>query len=375
MYRLTSLGIAALKQKGISNFRSHLVIIKSKSRSSSRTSPEIGTMLISLQPFSSGDFRTIETICKQMKFDMMLTPTSCLDPIFEKLTSPSEYESVVENYPMNLSPPTDDSPFFFHMVRLQHAFRSDLWDTTLMYFNSRAIIVLIVLTGVICCMAFLCILLPVLFSRERKPFKKTIPLTLFFGGIGLGYMLVEISLMQKLIIFLGHPTYGLSVVLFALLISSGLGSYSTEFAYSTPIRSGFIRLPILIFILSLLGIAGPKAISHYQYLETWNRMVVAVIIIFPAGFFMGMAFPLGMKLANETLPKFTPWFWGINGAASISASVLGTALSITSGISATFYVGLLCYLLAFIGFCFSHLRKSGQKCCMKRRLEKRCDVA
>jgi hypothetical protein len=163
-------------------------------------------------------------------------------------------------------------------------------------------------------------------------------------------MLIETSQMQRLIIVLGHPAYGLSVVLFALLLSSGIGSYFTEgIGSETLARSGRVRLMTLVLALIAFGALTPLAASHFESATTPVRIAVAVAILFVPGLFMGMAFPLGMKLAAGRV-HLTPWLWGVNGATSVCASVVAVGIALTWSISAAFWTGCACYLVALIAF-------------------------
>jgi uncharacterized membrane protein YciS (DUF1049 family) len=176
-------------------------------------------------------------------------------------------------------------------------------------------------------------------------------LLVYFCGIGLGFMLVEIALLQRLIIFLGHPTYGLSVVLFAMLLSSGLGSWTTErIAGGALAAAGRARLAALLVVLSVLGLVAQPLMAAMDHLATPVRILVAIVLIFPAGFFMGMAFPMGMKVAARGWEAVTPWLWGLNGALSVTASVLAMALSLAFSISGTYWVGVACYVGVLASF-------------------------
>jgi hypothetical protein len=170
------------------------------------------------------------------------------------------------------------------------------------------------------------------------------PLLAYFAAIGLAFMLVEISQLQQLSIFLGHPTYGLSVVLFSLLLSSGLGSFSTT---SIDDRAASLtRLGILLAVLSALGLATPAILHALRGASMALRITVAVLILFPMGLFMGMAFPIGMKLAARRSETLTPWLWGVNGATSVLASVLAVVIALSAGITTTYWVGTACYVVA-----------------------------
>jgi uncharacterized membrane protein YciS (DUF1049 family) len=167
-------------------------------------------------------------------------------------------------------------------------------------------------------------------------------------------MLVEIAQMQRLILLLGHPTFSLSVVLFGLLIASGLGSFATERVtpaqLSATARS---RLLTLIGILVIVGFVTPVATRLFQGAATPLRIAVALLLLMPAGFFMGMAFPIAMKIGLARQPSMTPWLWGINGATSVTASVLAVMISSAWGISAAWWSGVVCYVVATLAIVWS----------------------
>ena len=215
----------------------------------------------------------------------------------------------------------------------------------------RAVATLAILFAVVSVLTAVCILLPLWLTRDRVRLGGTGPLLAFFIAIGLGFMLIETSQMQRLIIALGHPTYGLSVVLFALLLSSGIGSFLTAgVSIERAASAGRVRLAALVAVLALFGAITPAIVRWSEPAPTPIRVVAAVVLLFPAGLVMGMAFPLGMKLAAERARELTPWLWGLNGAASVLASVLSVCIALTWSISAAFWAGWLCYVAALLAF-------------------------
>jgi predicted membrane-bound spermidine synthase len=171
----------------------------------------------------------------------------------------------------------------------------------------------------------------------------------------MGFMCIEISQMQRLMIFLGHPAYGLSVVLFCLLLSSGLGSFSTRAVADCNLqRSALIRFSSLLILLVVFGMLTPYLLTTYRGSITILRILIAAAILIPLGFFMGMAFPLGMRFAFVKDASLTPWFWAVNGATSVCASVFASIISLSFGISASFWVGALCYGATFMAY--KHMR-------------------
>jgi hypothetical protein len=188
---------------------------------------------------------------------------------------------------------------------------------------------------------------PLALTTDRRALAGTTPLFVFFAGIGFGFMLIEISQMQRLIVFLGHPTYGLSVVLFAMLASSGVGSLVAGRFHAVGIRAA-APLGALVAALAVFGAATPLAIGGFDSATTSVRIAVAVGLLFPIGFFMGMAFPLGMRAAAHRAPALAPWLWGINGATSVCASVIAVAIALHWGIAASFWTGVACYVAATV---------------------------
>jgi hypothetical protein len=160
---------------------------------------------------------------------------------------------------------------------------------------------------------------------------------IYFAAIGLAFMLVEIGQLERLIIFLGHPIYGLTVVLFVVLLSSSLGSLASH-------RFGrlFWYLPV---VLAAFIILSPSITRQFEAAGTPVRIAVSSLILFPCGFFMGMAFPLGIKRASYR-DEPTAWYWGINGAFSVVSSVLAVVIAVFWGVTVTLIAGLGVYVIA-----------------------------
>jgi hypothetical protein len=351
-YRLTSLAAEALRQEGVANPREHIVLVRNLRDGPKQTTAGAATMLVSRAPFPAQDLDRIEEVARDMKFDIVLSPRFALDPVFATLASGSDLSHGARLLPLNLSPPTDDCPFFFNFVPFRKAFDSRLWEEGgSPSFNLQAVFVLVVLLVFVLVLTLLCILVPLLKKTRKDTLRGGMWHLLFFAAIGFGFLLIEISQMQRLIIFLGHPTYALSVVLFVLLVSSGLGSYSTQrIDLPAGTSSAFVRLLLLLGVLAAFGMLTPRAIAAFGASTTPQRILVAMGILFPMGVVMGMAFPLGFKSAANTSNALTPWLWGINGATSVCGSVLGLVSALNAGISATFWSGFACYAAACSAF-------------------------
>jgi hypothetical protein len=169
--------------------------------------------------------------------------------------------------------------------------------------------------------------------------------TLYFALIGTGFMMVEIGLLQRMTVFLGHPTYSLSVLLFSLILTTGMGSFLSE----KLTLDGRARITTWAIVtggyLILLPFVLSELFASFNYATLTVRIAICVVAITPAGLLLGFGFPTGMRLIAAIDSRPTPWFWGINGAAGVLASISAIALSLALGITATLTAGALCYFL------------------------------
>jgi hypothetical protein len=340
-YRLVSLAAEALRQQGITDPRRHILL-------GALTAPlggnGVGTILVSPSPFSDADVAHFTQVNRDMAFATLLTPSAAADPMLAALADSAALPRAVADVPFDLSPPTDDRPFFFHMLRWRSLFNPVLWAHGATAFNVQAVFLLATLLLVTAGLTALCIIGPLWLTTRRETLRGAPPFFVFFGAIGVGFMLIEISQMQRLNVFLGHPTYGLSAALFSLLLSSGLGSLTTGWAAERV--SARVRLLCLLAVLIAFGGLTPLVVRGFAAAATPLRIAAAVAMLAPLGFCMGMAFPLGMELAARRTPALAPWLWGINGATSVCASVIALVIALTWGIAASFWTGFACYALA-----------------------------
>lgn len=351
IYRLTSLAAASLKQFGVQDPRQHIILMRNpKSSWSKHGNIGIGTVLVSPQPFSNVDLKSVETVAQQLHFDLILTPEFSVDQNLESLASGKvDFDGDSALSIMNLDSPTDNSPFFFLTIRLRDIFKKEIWQQGMVSQNVLPVYILGAVLIVVVALSFLCIVVPILLTAKKIDLRGSLSLFIFFVAIGLGFMMVEISQMQRLIIFLGHPTYGLSVVLFSLLLSSGAGSGFTKRIMKPESNTPpALFLFLLLIVIFGFGLFTPYSIHLFEGSETSIRILVAVGLLMPVGFFMGMPFPIGMRLATAQLPLVTPWLWGINGAISVCASVFAMIIALSDGISTAFWVGAASYGIAWL---------------------------
>jgi hypothetical protein len=350
-YRLVSLATAALGVRGVRTPRDHILMLSQVGGPSGLPGGGVATILVSPTPFSREDVDLLEQVSRRFQFPLILTPRAAGDETFAALASGKDISALYAAFPVNITAPTDDSPFFFHSLRLRDLLRGG-WrgvDPAGHQINTNAVWVLGMLLVTVLILTTLCVVVPLWLTSERAALRGARPLFVYFAAIGLGFMLVEISQMQRLMIFLGHPTYGLSVVLFAMLLSSGIGSLLTG-AVDRSGRRAAAPLALLVGVLAVFGVATPLLIRAFEAATTPGRIAVAIAILFPIGLLMGMAFPLGMRLASARAPALTPWLWGVNGATSVCASVLAVAIALNTGIASSFWTGVACYVTAALAF-------------------------
>jgi len=352
IYRLITLAREALRAEGIASIRRHLIIVRTEGRGQRGIASDgVGTLLLSPTPFSDADVDAVSAEAGKLGFVTVLSPRQDGDAVAQQLLSDENVSALLRDFPINITAPTDDSPFFFQMLRLRDMFKLDLLSAGKQSANMAAVFILGALLLTVILLSTLCIGLPLILGAGTGALRGSGSLLGYFAAIGLGFMLIETSQMQRLIIVLGHPTYGLTVVLFALLLSSGVGSYLTgRLDARGAERYAPALLGALLGLLVVFGVVTPWIAAQFEASVTWLRILVAVAVLVPPGILMGTAFPLGMKLASSRADALTPWLWGVNGALSVCASVLAVAIALSWSISAAFWAGFAAYVAAFASY-------------------------
>lgn len=259
-------------------------------------------------------------------------------------------DSFFEDYKFDVRPATDDRPFFFHTFK---------WRTLpeLLRLGSRAgaplvewgylILVATVLQSLVA--AVVLILLPLGWVRRPSVGPGRAGVVVFFAGLGLGFMLLEIASFERFTLYLGHPTYSVAVVLAAFLVFAGLGSASSR---RFLVRGGRWRptprtVSILILGLGSLYLIGlPGLLRASIALPLSCKVGFTVAILAPLGFLLGMPFPLGLAQAADRSSVLVPWAWGINGSASVVGAAAAPLIALHLGYSAVILAGLVSYSLA-----------------------------
>jgi len=354
--RLTNMFIEHLVQNGLGDVGRRLIIV-----SQTREQYRRATVLVKNGVFSPEESASVLAAAKQYDFSVVYAPyvdptdleSSDYSRLFRSLIDPQAYglsarAELVKTYPKNLTPPTDDRPFFFFMRYFRDIFRPDPEDHPSRQIALPLLYGMFVTFGLF---GLLTIFLPLYLSRNvdirRAPYRLR-SLT-YFVGLGVGYILIEISLIQRLTIFLGHPTYSFVVVLTTLLCSSGLGSLASGIwmAGPSPRKLLVVLAGILVIVLFYILFVY-NTFTSLMWLDKPLRILLAVLTIFPSGFLMGMCFPMGMQIVRRFHEHLVPWGWGVNGAFSVFGSICSLVLALNFGFKAMMGVGGAFYALAFV---------------------------
>src|SRR5216684_4055355 len=372
--KLFATALAALERKGIGEPGQQLALIRSWNTT---------TLIVKNGTFTAEDVARIRTFAAERSFDIDYYPGierveadrfNVLDQpyLFEgaaALIRPDR-QTFIESYKFDLSPATDERPYFFDFFRWRALpellERRSLGGAALLDWGYLVLVATLVQALVL---SLVLILAPLAFRHGAgEPVSSRGRVALYFLAIGLGFLFVEIASIQRFVLFLGHPVYAIPVVLCAFLFFAGLGS---GFAPKLTARldalcrappSGWIggwrgrlRLPTSAISLAVAGIASaallhlillPPIFRWLMPLPDPPKIILSLLLIAPLAFCMGMPFPLALSRLAQRAPDLVPWIWGINGCASVVGAILATLLAMSIGYTAVVVIAIGLYLLA-----------------------------
>src|SRR5712672_4734553 len=332
-YRLVAIAASALQRKGVpaAELAQHVVALNVGN---------IVTVITRPDAFTNAQWQGARTRLLAQGFKILLGPDVAFDAITSTLMSGKADSAFLASLPANIAASTDDNPFFFYTARF-----GDLASMPISALsnNSAAVSVTLLLMIVSLCACVYYIITPFVRLARRMPLSVLTPPVAYFCAIGMGFMLIEISQMQRLMVFLGHPVYGLGVVLFTILLFSGIGSVTV--GAHAPRRGAVIeRVVALLTTLVAAGLLTPLLTTWARSEATDTRILLSVLLLAPPSFCAGMMLPLGLSIWRRHA-ELLPFFWSANGITSMFASVLGMALSIAFGIAQTYSLGVCFYLV------------------------------
>jgi hypothetical protein len=306
--------------------------------------------LVRPRPFTRQEVDLLQRYCAENGFEPVHLPYRSIhnEMSWFLSASPALRALYIRRSVIRRDPPTDDSPFVWPYFKWQYVFhpahRYDRWAMS----NGQLVLLPLSAVAVLCCLLF--ILGPLgLFRRRGIRSPAASGLAVYFAALGFGFMFIEISFIQKFVLFLGYPTYSLTVVLSALLVSSGLGSLASQRLISRAERSLASAVAALLTLGALYLLLGTALFAAFLGYALWLRIVVAVAMIAPLGFAMGMFFPTGIRVVNEVAPQFVPWAWGINASTSVVAAILAVMLAMSVGFRLVAVCALVIYVIGVLG--------------------------
>jgi hypothetical protein len=342
--RLVALATASLLDHGVKRPVDHLALV---------ARGRVATLLTSPSPLAAPDLEAIEAVAEAEDFDILLLPGRTPgDPLLGAIVSSPSLDALLEtvaDQPLDFTPPTDRRPYFFNLVKPSRLLADFAHFTggAIATGNLMATVVLIVLCGITLLLATLTIRLPL--ERRGRPSMpaSTFPIAVaYFGCLGAGYMMVQIPLMQRFSVYLGHPTWSIAIVLFSMILATGLGSMASDRIPrdSLPVAVLAVPLGIAGALVGAIALLGPATEATIAYGLAVRCAVVATFTM-PVAFLLGFCFPLGMRLVEQLSDEAMPWMWGINGALGVFASVIVVAVSIWAGIDVSLMVAAGLYAI------------------------------
>ncbi|MCG6921709.1 MAG: hypothetical protein LJF15_11600 [Acidobacteria bacterium] len=348
MLRLVSMALAVMHERGVPDPARHLVIARAGMDEYGRAQC---TLLLKRRPFSEDEITVLETAVAASELELIYTPRTRPNNDFRRLIEAPDPQTLWSSHPTNIAPVWDNSPFFFNSVRVSELgalmTASPEWRKTNL--GTLSLIALLVISIVL---VSLFILLPLALARGRAlregqgtgPALRHIS---YFGCLGAGFILVEVAMIQKCILFLGHPVYALAVVLFGLLVFSALGSWrSSGIPDAELVRRVLRHIGFLVAVLLLYAATLTPLFQNTVDLPRGTRIAITVLLLAPLGLAMGVPMPSGIRVLSRRAPGLIPWAWGINGAASVTGSIAALVLALFAGFTQVLLMGTGFYVVA-----------------------------
>jgi spermidine synthase len=362
--RLITLAMDALARLGQTNPARHVMVVRDD------TSKLYGwgaqdTVLISRNPFSESDVARARQLLSEAKMEAVYLPgqdaASPSGRAFAELLLSPNAPSFWRSYRYDVSPVSDDRPFFFYTVQPR-----DLWNfvTTANtesadYKINRAVPLLFALVAVSIGATLLILILPRLVLGARLPQHPGVFVFLmYFLCLGAGYILIQVALIQKFVLLLGHPTYALTVIVFSMLVASGAGSFWSRRVIADDDGRLIQVLAGVAIVVALLAFTSPALTAAAVSWTLPAKMLITALAIAPGAFLMGMPFPSGLRRLEERHPPSVRWAWSLNAAASVLGSGGAIVLAIYTGLRATLLFGGALYLVAMLVILATRVERS-----------------
>jgi hypothetical protein len=346
--RLLSLAREALERLGEKEPWRHVLVARENTQLIDQWGAT-DTVIITRKPIAREDIPRMVSMIGFANLQTVYFPGTPFPSAFSEFLRAPDPERFYDRYPYDVSPVNDNRPFFFYTVQPRDLldFLRYAYASSADYKINKAVPLLFGLVGVSVLATLITLALPPLLLGTRLPREKGLRRFLvYFLAIGVGYILIQVALIQKFVLFLGHPTYALTVIIFSMLVSSGVGSFFSKRVIggrSADWQRVLLCVAGLVVVLALIAV---PVTSFGVGWALWVKVLVSVVLIAPAGFVMGMPFPTGLAYLEGRHAPSVRWAWSLNAASSVMGSALSMFLALYLGLLQTLFVGAAMYLLA-----------------------------
>ena len=346
--RLVSLAQEACARRGL-DAAQHIAIVQHRT---------VMSFILKRSPFAPEEVTRLQRAADELGFTLLYAPglpaPAVKDPAEMRAmgTSLADYRALIlapdrarflEGYRFDVAATTDDRPFFFHTTRLRDHLGVAFGRHMLFGSGLSALVTLFTISAGL---VLLFIVAPLLAAAER-PRRGWGGWLVYFGALGAGFMLLEVAVLQRFVLLLGHPVYSLTVTLFSLLLGTGLGSLLSRRVPEQRVKR------VTLYALLAAAAVGVAAAAVLERLvdfaipwPLWVRIAAAAALLIPVGVLLGVGLPGGMRLLDRARPEIVAWGWGMNGAFSVIGATAAIFVAMNWGFSVTLLAGALTYLAA-----------------------------
>jgi hypothetical protein len=351
--RIASVAASALEARGVTAPADHVVIIGTSLPEGSGLSHE--AVFVKNEPFTAEELGRLDAATNEEGFLYWHRPGRKVDTAASTLLrlDPVRRAEYFDSFHLDYRAPTDDKPFFMHFYKWDRLFSNLRFDARYVEATGNVVLLAGLAFAILGAAGLIAVPAWIAARRERRSGvgakRRRAPLVAYFAALGIGFMFIEIALVQRLVLLLGYPTYSLTVTLFSLLAFAATGSYLTR--ELSPTRRNALRLALALTALAAVHFVVGDAIERALLPAPLAvRALAAVALMAPLGVLLGAFLPLGIRALGESDPAGIPLAWAANGTTSVVGTVLSVILATVIGFRGVFVIALGTYWLAVLAF-------------------------
>jgi hypothetical protein len=339
--RLLSNLHAFFERRGIAGFERSVVCLA--------TPDGLAAVLVKRGTFTADELGKLADFCRDAGVTPVYLPGRTLGTRAEQFVLTEDKAAFIRDFPRNLTPTSDDRPYFFNYTKWRNPFAAAPYLSEPTMVSQGNPLFILGQLGLSTILSVGLIVLPLARSRRRAPHRGHVrPFLVYFASLGVGFIAIEIVMMQKLTLFLGHPLYSVTVTLFSMLLFTGIGSLvSGRWFHANP-KLAWVVPAGLTATVGAFALVSPRFVSTFIGLELPARIALTVAILAPIGVLLGVPFAYGIRLLDRLNPTLIPWAWAVNGCCTVIGSILTVVLSMNFGFNFVLAAALLLYLAAFL---------------------------